>query len=417
MDTYRPQSLGRTRARWTAYGVGGVLVLVLVSLGLSRLQAAAPAVERSTLWIDTVKRGPLVRQVRGVGSLVPEEVRWVAALTEGRVERLRVQPGAKVAPDTVLLELTNPDVELQMLDAESRLRAAEAQYADLKVRLESQRLDRAASAARVQAEYRQARMRADTDEELALQGLVARLTSRLSKVAADELGNRNDAEEKRLAIESASIESQLAVQQAQIEQARALARLRRIQRKALVVRAGIDGVVQQIPVDVGQRVAPGTNLARVARPDRLKAVIRIPETQARDLQVGQAALIDTRSGQVAGRVTRLDPAVQGGTVAVDVIPDGPLPSGARPDLSIDATIDLERLENVLYVGRPSQVQPNSLASLFRLSPGNREARRVQVRLGRVSANAVEVTGGLEAGDQVVLSDTSAWDAFERIVVK
>ena len=353
--------------------------------------------------------------MRGLGTLVPEELRWIPAATEGRVERIVVQPGSTVSPDTIILELSNPELEMQALDAESQLRAAEAQHAELKVRLESQHLDQEAAAASVQADYAQARMRADTDQQLAEQGLVADLNRKLSRVAADQLENRNRIEQRRLAIAGDSIKAQLAGQQAQVEQKRVLARLRRNQVKAQAVRAGIGGMLQQVPVEVGQRVAPGTILAKVAEQNRLKAVIKVAETQAKDIQIGQPASIDTRNGIVDGRVSRVDPAAQNGTVTVDVALTSELPKGARPDLSVDGTVELERLENILYVGRPAQGgQGPGPVGLFKLEEGGSTATRVTVRLGRASVSTVEVVGGLKEGDQVILSDTSAYDAVDRI---
>jgi len=414
LDIARPSQARQKRIKRIAYGAAGVVAILLITLGLSRLKPAAPTVERSTVWIDTVKRGEMLRQVRGLGTLVPEEIRWIPAVTEGRVERRVVEPGADVQPDTIILELSNPDVELAAAEAESQLRAAEAQLTESRVRLESQRLDQEAAAARVRAEYHQARLRAETDAELASQGLVAELNAKISKVAADELANRTKIEQQRLDIGGESIKAQMAVQEAAVEQRRAMARLRRNQQQALLVRAGIRGVLQQLPVEVGQRVTPGLNLARVAQPDKLKAVIRIAETQAKDVLPGQSASVDTRNGFVEGKVIRIDPAVQNGTVTVDIALTGALPKGARPDLTVDGTIELERLADVLYVGRPAQGQAESLISLFRLQEGTGEALRVKVKLGRSSVNTVEITEGLKLGDQVVLSDTSAWDAFDRI---
>jgi len=414
LDIPRPSQARQKKIRRIAYGSVGLIGVLLITLGLSRLKPAAPTVERSTVWIDTVKRGPMTREVRGLGTLVPEEIRWIPAVTEGRVERRVIEPGAVVKADSVILELSNPDVELAALEAESQLRAAEASLTELRVRLESQRLDQEANAARVQADYHQAKLRAETDGELASQGLVAELNAKISKVAADELLNRTTIEKKRLDIGGESIRAQIAVQEAAVEQRRAFARLRRNQVDALRVRAGIAGVLQQIPVEIGQRVTPGTNLARVAQPDKLKAVIRINETQAKDVIPGQTASVDTRNGIVAGSVIRVDPAVQNGTVTVDISLAGPLPKGARPDLTVDGTIELERLADVLYVGRPAQGQAESLISLFRLQEGSSEATRVKVKLGKSSVNTVEILEGLKIGDQVVLSDTSAWDAFDRI---
>ncbi len=414
MDIARPSQAAAKRRRRILIGAGGIAAVLLITLGLSRLKPAAPSVERATVLIDTVKRGELLRQVRGLGTLVPEEIRWIPAQTEGRVERLVLLPGAIVKPDSVILELSNPELELAAMDAEQQLHAAEAQYTELKVRLESQFMDQTATAARVQAEYHQARMRADADKQLAEQGLIADITMQISKVTAEELLNRNGLEQKRLAIAREAIEAQLAVQRIVVEQRRASARLRRSQFNALKLRAGMDGVLQQLPVEVGQRVTPGTNLARVAQPGNLKAVVRIAETQAKDVQIGQKATVDTRNGVIEAHVMRVDPAVQNGTVAVDLHLDGALPKGARPDLSVDGTIELERLTDVLYVGRPAQGQADSLVSLFLLEEGGKEANRVKVKLGRTSVNTVEIQSGLKVGDQVVLSDTSAWDAFDRI---
>jgi HlyD family secretion protein len=414
VDIARPDIARKKKRRQIAIGAAVAAGVLLLTLGLSRLKPAAPSVERSTVWIDEVKRGPMDRQVRGLGSLVPEEIRWIAATTEGRVEQRVVLPGVEVHPDTVLLVLSNPELEMQALEALSQQRAAEAQLAELRVRLESQRLTQEADVARIGSEYRQAKLRADTDNELAEQGLVADLTRQLSKVAAEEMAKRDEIERKRISIAGEAIEAQLRVQEAQVEQSRALAQLRRHQVDALRVRAGIEGVLQQVPVEVGQRVTPGTNLARISQPEKLKAVIRIAETQARDIQIGLPASIDTRNGIVPGKVSRVDPAVENGTVTVDVALTGPLPKGARPDLTVDGTIEIEHLDNVLYVGRPAQGQPETKVGLFRLVPGTDEAHRVTVDLGRASVSTIEIRDGLAEGDRVILSDTSAWDAHDRI---
>jgi HlyD family secretion protein len=414
VDIPRPDIAPRKRRRRILLGSIAAVAVLLVTLGLRRLEPAAPGVDRASVWIDEVKRGSMLRQVRGLGSLVPEEIRWVVATTEGRLERIVVLPGTLVKADTVVLELSNPEVELAALDAEAQLRSAEAQLTELRVRLESQALDQQAAAARVESEYAQARLRAETDEQLAHEGLIADLTRKLSSTAAEELKKRDAIERQRLSIGGEAIEAQLAVQRTTVEQRRALAALRRSQARALRVRAGIDGILQQVPVEVGQRVTPGTNLARVAQPEKLKAVIRVAETQARDVQIGQSASVDTRNGVVAGHVARVDPAVQNGTVTVDVALDESLPKGARPDLTVDGTIELERLADVLYVGRPAQGQPESTVGLFRLRPGGSDAVRTKVKLGRASVSTVEVLDGLAVGDKVILSDTSAWDAAERI---
>jgi HlyD family secretion protein len=414
VDIARPDLLEKKKKRRLAWGAAAAVAVVLLTLGVSRLKPAAPTVDRATVVIDTVKRGEMVREVRGLGTLVPEDIRWIPAVTEARVERLVLLPGTTVTPDSVILELSNPEIETQALDAESQARAAEARYTELKVRLESQLLDQKAAAARVGAESRQARLRADADAELAKNGLIAAITLKLSQSAADELEHREGIEQQRLAIAGEAIEAQLRVQEAEVEQRRSQARLRRSQADALRVRAGLEGVLQVVPVEVGQRVTPGTNLARVARPDRLKAVIRVPETQARDVVPGQKATVDTRNGVVSARVVRVDPAVQNGTVTVDLALLGELPKGARPDLTVDGTIELERLTDALHVGRPAMGQPQSTVGLFRLVKGTSEAVRVKVKLGQASVSTIEIVEGLEVGDEVILSDTSAWDSADRI---
>lgn len=400
--------------RRVAWGVAGTVALALLTVGVSRLKPAAPSVERATVVIDTVRRGEMVREVRGLGTLVPEDIRWIPASTEARVERLVLLPGTKVTADSVILDLSNPELETQARDAESQARAAEARYTELRVRLESQFLDQRAVAARVSAESRQARLRADADAELAKNGLIAALALKLSQSAADELEHRERIEQQRLAIAGQAIEAQLRVQQAEVEQRREMARLRRSQVEALQVRAGLDGVLQIVPVEVGQQVSPGTNLARVARPERLKAVIHVPETQARDVVPGQKAIVDTRNGVVEARVVRVDPAVQNGAVTVDLALVADLPRGARPDLTIDGTIEIERLENVLHVRRPASGRPQTTVGLFRVVKGTSEAVRVRVRLGQASVSTVEIVEGLDVGDEVILSDTTAWDATDRI---
>jgi len=414
VDIARPSQARKKKIRRILIASGTLAAVLLITAGLSRLRPAAPSVDSATLVIDTVKRGPMLRQVRGLGTLVPEEVRWIPAISEGRVERLVVLAGTPVKADTVILELSNPELELQALDAESQLRAAEAALTELKVRLESQHLDQEAAAARVKADFHQAKLRADADGELSKNGLIADINLKVSQVTAEELGNRNRIEQKRLEISDEAIRAQMAVQEAQVEQRRALARLRRRQFLDLKVRAGLDGVLQQLPVEVGQRVTPGTPLAKVAQPEKLKAVVKIAETQAKDILPGQKAIVDTRNGVIDGHVARVDPAAQQGTVTVDIALDGALPKGARPELSVDGTIELERLEDVLYVGRPAQGQAESMVGLFRLDEGGKEASRVTVKLGRASVNTVQVLSGLEVGQRVVVSDTSAWDAFDRI---
>jgi HlyD family secretion protein len=417
MDIARPDLAVKRKKRNLQIGIGAAVVLLSATWGLSQLKPAAPSVDRGTLFLDKVKRGEMLLQVRGLGTLVPEEVRWIPALTAGRVERIVALPGTVVKPDTIILELSNPDLEQALLEAESQLREAEARLIEASSNIERSRLDQQANAARVDSESRQARLQADADAELASQGLVASLNAKKSKAAAEELESRAKIEQERLRLSTASIDAQIAVPKATVEQRLGVARMRRAQRDALRVKAGINGVLQSVPVEVGQQVAPGTNLARVVEPTRLKAVIRVAETQAKDLAIGLPTEIDTRNGIVKGKVMRIDPAAQNGTVAVDVSLEGELPKGSRPDLTVDGTIELARLTDTLYVGRPAQGAGESTISLFRVDPVTGEANRVRVRLGRASVNSVQILEGLNLGDEVVLSDASAWDAFDRIRLK
>ena len=414
MDIARPSQAGRKKKLRILYGGAGILAILLVTLGLSRLKPAAPTVERGSVWIDTVKRGPMLRQVRGLGTLVPEEIRWIPAETTGRVEKIVLRPGTQVKADTVILILSNPQVELDSLDANWQLKAAEAEAVDLKVRLESQQLDREAVAATATANERQSRLQADADQTLAKDGLVSDINLKISQSRAEEQTKRLALEERRLEISEEAVKAQLAVQEARLEQLRGLASLKRRQLEALKVKAGIDGVLQQLPVEVGQQIATGAILAKVTVPGRLKAELRIPETQAKDIQIDQPANIDTRNGVVNGHVVRIDPAVENGTVKVDVTLDGPLPKGARPDLSVDGTVELERLADVLQVGRPAFGQEQATVGLFVLDADGREATRRQVKLGKSSVNVVEIVEGLQEGEKVILSDTSAWDAHDRL---
>jgi HlyD family secretion protein len=415
VDIARDPSFARKKKiRRAAFAGVGVLIVVLVSVALAQMKPAAPTVERATVWVDTVKRGPMVRQVRGLGTLVPEDTRWLPATTEGRVERIVLRPGAHVKPDSVILELTNPQVEQEAINARLALQAAEANLANQRVQLQNELLTQQAQAATVSADYTQARLQAEVNEELAKQELISELVRKQSQVRADELKTRNEIEEKRLSTARESIDARIRVQQAAVDQARAVMALYDSRLQALKVRPGFAGVLQQVPVEVGQRVAPGQNLARVADPGRLKAELRIAETQAKDIEIGQSAQVDTRNGIIAGRVSRKDPAATNGTVTVDIALTGELPRGAVPDLSVDGTVELERLDNVLNVGRPAFGQENSTVGLFKLTGDSGEAERIQVKLGRSSVNTIEIQGGLNVGDQVVLSDMSAWDSFERV---
>ena len=417
MDIQRPASVAQAKKRRQyLFGAVGILVIVLVSVVLARLKPAAPTVERATVWVDTVKRGPMVRQVRGLGTLVPvdEARRWVPASTRGRVERIVLRPGVQVTPDTVVLELSDPQVQQALTDAEQALKSAEADFLSLKARLDAETLNQRAQAAIVRADYQNAQTEREMNEGLSKDGLVAPLILKQSVVRAESLATRNTIETDRLKVSEASAKAQLQSAQATIDQRRSTYNLRRQEVDQLRVRAGMTGVLEQVPVEVGSQVQPGTNLVRVADPTRLKAELRIAETQARDLTIGQIASVDTRNGFIPGKVIRIDPAAQNGTVTVDVALEGELPRGARPDLSVDGTIELERLDNVLFVGRPAFGQEQSTVGLFKLDQTTGEASRAQVQLGRSSVNTIEVLGGLAEGDQVVLSDMSAWDQFERI---
>lgn len=414
MDIARPERKKQLQRRRMVYGGIAALVLILITVGINSLEPAAREVDRASVWIEPVKRGEMLRSVRGPGTLVPEDIRWIAAETDGRVERIVVRPGAIVTADTLVLELSNRELEREVQDAELQLRAEEAQYEDLRLRLESGLLDQQANMAAVKADFEGAQLQAEADRELAAAGLIPDIQRRKSELAAEQLGVRNQIEGERIAKARESVQAQLASQRAQLEQQQAFFALRRRQLDNLDVRAGIDGVLQQVPLEVGQRVTPGTNLARVARPDKLKAELRIAETQAKDIQIGQVARIDTRNGIVDGHVIRIDPAVQQGTVTVDVAIDGALPRGARPDLSVDGTIEIERLLDVLYVGRPAYGQADATVGLYRLSPDEVYATRVSVELGKSSVNTIEVRKGLVEGDKVILSDSSQWDDAEKI---
>ena len=404
------------RRLWRRAAVAALSLAAIagLTLGLSRLTAAAPVLDRSSVWIDTVRRGPMLRQVRGVGTLVPEETRWIPATTSGRVERILVRPGTAVESGTVILELSNPAVRQELEEATLRLQAAEAALASMRADLVNEALAQEAATASIEADYQKAALQVRVNEQLAARALVSPIVVEQATLDARQLEARLAIARKQLAGRADSSTSRLAVRQAEIDQARAMMALRRRQVDDLLVRAGTPGVLQLVPVEVGQQVSPGSNLARVADPARLKAELKVSETQARDIQLDQPAAIDTRNGIIAGRISRIDPAVQNGTVTVDVALQGPLPRGARPDLTVDGTIELERLADVLFVGRPAVGQTGAAVGLFRLLPDDRDARRVMVMLGRSSVNTVEVLDGLAEGDRVILSDMSSWDASERV---
>jgi multidrug resistance efflux pump len=416
MDIARPELKRQKRRRQMIWAGVGIVVLVAATLGVSRLKPAAPSVERGTVWTDTVKRGPMLRQVRGLGTLVPsqEAVRQIPAETDATVVRIRLLPGSQVKADTVLLEMSNPQVEQAAIDAQLQLKAAEAAFQSLRGKLDSDLMNQKAGAATVGADYSQAQRQAETDKALYDLGVISGLAYKQSKGKADELTTRHDLENQRLTVAQQAILSQLGEQQAKIDQMRTLAELKRKQLDALKVRAGIDGVLVDLPMQVGQHVLPGAMLAKVVQPEHLMAELKVAETQARDVQIGEPAAVDTHNGVIAGEVMRVDPAVQNGTVTVDVKLTGELPKGARPDLSVDGTIDLERMADVLYVGRPAFGQENSTISLFKLDAEAKGATRVPVKVGRASVNSIQLLEGLHEGDTVILSDMSRWDNVDRI---
>jgi RND family efflux transporter MFP subunit len=416
MDIARPEMKKQKRRRQILWSVAALIVLVGVTVGISRLKPAAPTVDRSTIWTDTVKRGSMLRQVRGLGSLTPshEDVRQIPAETEATVIRIDKLPGSQVTADTILVEMSNPQLEQEALDAQLQVKAAEAELASLKVKLDSDLMTQKAGAATVNADYSEAQRQAQTDKALYDLGVISGLAAKASEGKAKEMDTRDKIEDQRLKINEEAIKSQLAVQQAKVDEMRALADLKQQQLQRLKVKAGVDGVLVDLPLQVGQHVLPGVELAKIVQPNHLMAELKIPETQARDVQIGEPASIDTHNGVIAGEVSRVDPAVQNGTVTVDVKLTGELPKGARPDLSVDGTIDLEKLENVLYVGRPAFGQENSTISMFKLDPAGNAASRIQVKTGRASVNLIQIDSGLKEGDTVILSDMSRWDNTDRV---
>jgi len=417
MDIARPSNVRQKRIRQAIYIGGSLLVVALISVGLSRLKPAAPTVEAGTVWKDVVKRGPMVRQVRGLGTLVPEDIRWIPSTTSARVEKIVFRPGTRVAPDSVILELSNPQLEQELLDAQLKLQSTEASLANLKIQVQNELLNQRAASATIEADYNRATMQAEMNNELAKDKLISDIQRRQTELDAQQLGVRNEIAKEQLASRAESARAQLTVQQATVDQARAVLQLKMRQRDELKVRAGISGILQQVEVQEGQQVNPGANLIRVADPTRLKAEIKIAETQAKDIQVGQRAEIDTRNGFVSGKVIRIDPSVQNGTRTVDVSLEGELPRGAVPDLSVDGNIELERLPDVIFMGRPAFGQEQSTISLFKMDAEGSGASRVQVKLGKSSVNAMEILAGLNVGDTVILSDMSQWDAFDRVSLR
>ena len=414
MDIARPDLARKKKLRQGLYAGSAAVVVILITVGVSQLQPAAPRIDADTVFVDTVQRGPMVRAVRGTGTLVPEEIRWIPARTDGTVERIVIRPGASIEPDTVILELNNPELEQTALEAALNLDAAKARFTTRRAEVARELLVQRSTLASTEAQLISARLQAEADRELAKQGLVSTIQLRQSEANEREYDTRLELEREQLQMATDTVDDQLAVEQAEVDRLRTLHELRLRQVDSLRVRAGLHGVLQQVPLDEGQRVSIGTNLARVGDPTVLKAELRIAETQAKDVQIGQRASIDTRNGIIPGHVTRIDPAVENGTVTVDVALDGELPRGARPDLTVDGTIELERLDDVVFVGRPVFGQEESVVSLFRVDADGTHANRTQVSLGRASVNAIEVRDGLQPGDRVVLSDMSAWDQFDRV---
>ena len=420
MDIVRDESVKKKkRQKQTAMVVVAVIAVLGATLGVSKLKPALQSVDGGTIWPDTVKRGSMLRQVRGLGSLVPipDDVRLIPAETDVRVERILILPGGTpIKPDAVIMELSNPQVEQEALNADLELRSAEAEYHNTKAKIDSDLMSLRSGAATVEADYENAKREADQNRELSKIGVVSASVLKVSLSKEKELATRLKIEQDRIAESSKAIETQLAVQQATIDQKKALAQLKHRQKDALRVRAGIAGVLQEVPVQVGQRLTQGTILAKVVQPEHLQAELKIPETQAKDIITGQKAEIDTHNGVVEGTVTRIDPAVQAGTVTVDVKLDGAPPKGSRPDLSVDGTITLEKLDNVLYVGRPAFGQEKSSVGMFKIDPDGKTATRVKVDLGRSSVNFIEIAGGLKEGDQVILSDMSRFDTQNQIKI-
>jgi len=414
LDIARQPIKGGGRLARVGIAAGGLLVIVLA---LVSLKPAAPGAGRATLWVDSVRRGEMVIEVRGPGTLVPEHIRFITAVSAGRVDRVRAQPGQIVQPQTVLLELSNPDVQIQSLQAEEQLTAAQAQLLTLRTALQVERLAQEGTVATARTVYADAKRQANVAGSLVAQQLIAVNEAALAKDRAAEAETRLRIEQERLALMTQTIDSKVVVQRSQVDRLRAIAAFQQNVVRSLAVSAGDSGVVSDLTLQLGQWVLAGTVLAKVVQPGRLKAVLQIPETQAKDVAIGQKAAIDTRNGITRGRVVRIDPNAINGTVAVDVALDGPLPPGARPDLSVDGTIEIERLRNVLYTGRPANGQPNSTIAMFKLTEDGDHADRVQVQVGRSSASTMEIRRGLSVGDSVVLSDVSQWDNVDRVTIK
>jgi HlyD family secretion protein len=415
MDIKRPpKSKIKKKIRNAVMIVIGIAAIGGITYGLTKLKPAAPTLDPSTAVIETVKRGEMVRDVRGNGTLVPELTRIVPAPADGRVERILLKAGVEVDPSTVIAELSNPQLEQQAADTDLQVKAAVADQETLKVKLESDTMTQKSAIATINAQYSQAKLQLDADEVLAKQGLVADLVLKISRVNVQDLANRLKVEQERLVVAAKSTKAQLNAATSRLDQLRALATLRRQQVDELKVRAGSGGVLQQVMVTEGQQVTPGQNIARVADPASLKAVLRVAETQISGVRVGQPVIVDTRNGLIQGTVSRIDPAAREGTFEIDATLVGPLPPSARPDLSVDGTIELERLKDVLKVGRPAFGQAQQTIGMFVLTPDGTEAERRSVKLGRYSVSQIELLDGLKEGDRVIISDTSALDSYNRI---
>jgi HlyD family secretion protein len=417
VDIVRPEIKHKKKMRRIGYIAAAVVLIPLVTYALSRLKPAAPSVDSGTVWTGTVKRGPMLRDVRGLGTLVPETIRLIPAVTDGQVQTRYLLPGTPVKANTVIFDLVNPQLQQETLDAEYQLKGAQAAYEQTKAQLQNQLMDKRTLAASVSSQYRTQEMVRQTKEELGANGLAPLLDVKTAQVQAEELAKENDLAQKEVQTFEDSIASQLAVQEATVNQKRAMYELKKSQMDQLHIRPGIDGMLQELDVEVGQKVTMGTVLARVAQPTHLKAQLKIAETQAKDILIGQKATVDTHNGIIPGHVTRIDPAVVNGTVTVDVGLDGALPTGARPDLSVEGTVEIERLADVLFVERPVHGEANSTVGIFKVVDDGKEATRVQVQLGRTSVNTVEIVKGLEIGDKVILSDMSAWDNYDRVQLK
>jgi HlyD family secretion protein len=408
-----PEVKRKKQIRRVIYGAVALLAIVVITVGVSRLRPAAPGVDRATVWVDTVKRGPMIRQVRGSGILVPENIRWITATTSGRVDKLVLRPGAQVTPTSVILELSNPDLQQAVMDAQLAFRSAEAAFENRKAELQSQLLNQEVGVATLESQSRQASLVLAANEALYKEQLISELQLKQYRGTDEDLKNQLAVAKQRLEITRSGMKSQLAPQEADVNQKKSTYELRMRQLDDLKVKAGMTGVLQVLPVEVGAQVQAGANIARVADPTVLKAEIRIAETQTKDIKIGQVAEVDTRNGTVPGKVSRIDPASSNGTVGVDVTLEGPLPPGSRPDLSVDGTVRLQKLDDVIYVGRPAFGQEESTITLFKLTPDG-EAHRTKVVLGRSSVNTIEIREGLQPGDQVILSDMSSYDQFDRV---